>query len=365
MSGLYLKGVNAPPEIKASLFNLSKSIHFIKEDTKAANGHVFFGVNRVTDKGVAVKFYYWGGKTVYHAEPNQLASIKSDHVLRIQDAGLIDNMWAYFITPTCVNGDLDDQLETSSIGNYAAVDYVYQILSGLSHLHEKRFLHRDLKPANIYVDENHKAVIGDFGSVKKLPDGHLTIPASSHSILYRPPETITTNSYGITGDIYQAGIVLYQLLGGYLPYDANAYLSRSDMQRLKSLASPADESDFVDQCIKGLICSGKLLNYATMPPWVPESLKKIIKKSCHFDPEKRFQTASSFMAKLHAIRPSVLDWKVLDGHPVLSGALSYRVFDEGEYSRVQKSRDGRPWRNDNSFQEGSVNELVSLVSGAV
>jgi serine/threonine protein kinase len=361
MPGLYLNGVSAPDEIKASLQQLSKSIEFVKEDNKAANGYVFFGKNRVTNVDVAVKFYYWGGKHTFHAEPKQLAAIKSDYVLPIYDAGLIDNTWAYFQTPFCVNGDLDDLLEHTSVGNLAAIDYSYQVLSGLSHLHAKRFLHRDLKPANVYVDERNNAVIGDFGSVKRLPEGHGTIPASSHSILYRPPETNTANVYGIPGDIYQAGILLYQLLGGYLTYDLVAYLSRTEQQRLKSLGSPADESIFIDQCIKSLICSGKLLNYASMPPWVPEELKKIIKKACHLDPTKRFQTASSFMAKLHAVRPKVLDWKVVDGHPQLcSGNVSFRIVGDAEQCRVQKKR-GENWRNDNSFGDGSMPTLVSAI----
>ena len=60
MTSLYINDVSAPAEIKAALQNLSKSIHFTKEDAKAANGYVFFGVNKITNKSVAVKFYYWG-----------------------------------------------------------------------------------------------------------------------------------------------------------------------------------------------------------------------------------------------------------------------------------------------------------------
>ncbi len=235
MSSLYISSVSAPPEVKATLQNLSKNIHFTKEDTKAANGYVFFGTNRITNKPVAVKFYYWGGKIEFHAEPKQLASIESEFVLSIHDAGLIDGNWAYFQTAACTNGDLDDILEQTSIGNIEAIDFTYQVLDGLSHLHAKRFLHRDLKPSNIYVTEYNKAVIGDFGSVKRIPEGRSEIPASSHTLLYRPPETISGNVYGVTGDIYQAGIVLYQLLGGHLPYDGMAWLSKKELLQFRAL----------------------------------------------------------------------------------------------------------------------------------
>ena len=111
------------------------------------------------------------------------------------------------------------------ISNRTALEYSYQILSGLSCLHSERFLHRDLKPSNIYLTEGNIAVIGDFGSVKKLPDGEQSISASSHSILYRSPESINLKKYGISGDIYQVGVILYQLLGGILHYDGMAWLS--------------------------------------------------------------------------------------------------------------------------------------------
>jgi len=364
MTSLYLNGVNAPEQIKASLQELSKRIHFEREDSKAANGHVFFGRNRVTTNEVAVKFYYWGGETSYHAEPKQLAEINSPNVLTIHDAGLIDNTWAYFITPRCVNGDIDDLLERTSVGNHAALDYTYQLLSGLSHLHSKRFLHRDLKPSNIYVNEQFDVVIGDFGSVKRLPDDQATIPASSHSLLYRPPETITNNLYGIVGDIYQCGIILYQLLGGHLSYSASAYLSQRQIQEMKSKLSSADERIFVDQCIKTRICAGKLLSYNSVPPWVSQDIKKIIKKATNIDPTKRFQTVSDFMAKIHATRPAVLDWKIVDGNPQLSGQVSYRVVGSPDASSVQKSRGGA-WRNDNSFGTGTVDDLVFAICSAI
>lgn len=361
MSTLYIEGANAPSEIKKALRELSKNIAFVKEDVKASNGHVFFGTNRITEKSVAVKFYYWGGKAEFHAEPNQLAQIESDNVLKIQDAALLDNNWAYFVTPNCANGDLDELLEIKALGNIAAIDYTYQILSGLSHLHAKRFLHRDIKPANIYISDDNKAVIGDFGSVKKIPEGASSIPASSHSLLYRPPESITKSSYGIVGDIYQAGIVLYQLAGGILPYDGREWLSRRELECYESIALPHDKQEFVDQCIRSRIASGKVLNLSTLPPWVPLSLMRLIRKACHVDSTQRFLNASSFMAKLHELRPSILDWKIVDGAPVLFGSTSYRIIERENDLGVQKRTTG-DWRNDNGFSGLTIAELVNEIS---
>jgi serine/threonine protein kinase len=361
MTKLYIEGSNAPIEIKKSLLDFSKNIEFHREDSKAANGYVFFGKNRVTSTQVTLKYYYWGGKAEYHAEPRQLAQIDAQNVLKILDAGLIDAKWAYFMTPTCMGGDLDLVLESSPLGVKAALDYTYQALSGLSHLHGSRFLHRDIKLANLYLTEGGSVVIGDFGSVKRLPDAATTIPASSHSLPYRPPETITTNSYGIAGDIYQCGLVLYQLLGGMLSYDGVAWLGKRELAQLEVLATPLDKEDFIDRCVKAKIAAGKATDIASLPPWVPKPIRRIISKACHIDAAQRYQSASAFMAKIHEARPSAPDWQVIDGCPTLIAKTSYRIINGEDGYSVQK-RAGADWRNDKTIVGKSLEELVNSVA---
>lgn len=75
---------------------------------------IFFGENRILKNEVAVKFYYWGGDAKYHAEPSTLAAIEAPNILQVKNAGLLDGEWAYFVTPRCPNGDLDDVLEKLS-----------------------------------------------------------------------------------------------------------------------------------------------------------------------------------------------------------------------------------------------------------
>lgn len=364
MSKLYIEGSSAPLEIKASLQEFSKSIEFHREDSKAANGHVFFGKNRVTGTLVTLKYYYWGGKAEYHAEPRQLAQIDAQNVLKILDAGLIDAKWAYFMTPTCTGGDLDLVLESNPLGVRAALDYTYQALSGLSYLHANRFLHRDIKLANLYLTEGGSVVIGDFGSVKRLPDAASTIPASSHSLAYRPPETIITNSYGISGDIYQCGLVLYQLLGGTLAYDGLAWLTKRELAQLETLATPPDKEDFVDRCIKAKIAAGRATDLTSLPPWVPKSIRRIINKACHVDAAQRFQSASAFMAKIHELRPSIPDWQVIEGFPTLIAKTSYRIVSSDEGYMVQK-RAGADWRNDKTIAGQTLEELIESITQKV
>ncbi len=291
MTALYIDGINAPSEIKDCIKQLSSNFIFYRESSKGANGYLFFGKNKILNTKIALKFYYWGSNKEYHAEPQKLSLINSENVIKILNASYLDDEWAYFITPLCENGDIDDFIETTDIGNHKALDMISQILIGISFLHKERFIHRDLKPSNIYMCDDGKVVIGDFGSIKHIPAGLNSIPASSHSILYRPPESVITNTYGISGDIYQIGIVLYQLLGGYLPYDEISWLNKKELEQYNTLIDDFDKSRFVDKCLKNKIIQSKVLLMSSLPPWVPDNIKRIIQKACHKDSSKRFTTA--------------------------------------------------------------------------
>ena len=237
MPPLSLDTVNAPNVIIDSLKNLENQISFDKASSKGANGYLFFGHNNVLNRRVAVKYYYWGGDPSFHAEPQRLAQIQSDNVITIHHAELLDDDYAFFMTPYCPIGDLDDLLEINPLGLKKAIDIVLNLLSGLSHLHSIRIVHKDLKPQYILIDSNLKALIGDFGSVKKIPEGMDSIPGSGHALLYRPPESIKSNTYCEKGDIYQLGLVLYQAVGGYLPYEESAWLNKIAKKKYDQLSN--------------------------------------------------------------------------------------------------------------------------------
>lgn len=250
MTELLINALDLPDDIRNTLLDIDKNINISSYDTKATNGYVFFGKNRITGVDVVIKFYYWGGLDKYHAEPASLTKIDSENVLKVFDAGYAGKDWAYFVTPMCSGGDLDTIVLGGNTDVRQAVGLTENILHGLAHLHAARFVHRDLKPANVFL-ENDSAVIGDFGSLKKVLDGEETVPASSHAILYRPPEAIGKGgTFGFRSDIYQAGLVLFQLLGGSLPYDPYAWLSKKQLAEAGEIVDEVEKSIFIDRCIE-------------------------------------------------------------------------------------------------------------------
>ncbi|PWQ93607.1 protein kinase domain-containing protein [Leucothrix arctica] len=257
---------------------------------------------------------------------------------------------------------MDDVLYKTSLGNIKAVNLTCELLMGVGSLHEKRYLHRDLKPANIYVGENYQAIIGDFGSIKLVPEGLESIPASSHAVLYRPPESVKTNSYGFQGDIYQSGIVLYQLLGGTLPYDEVSWLSGNELKEYNKLDKGADQSIFVDQCIMSKITKGKILDLTSLPVCVPDSLKRVIRKATHLNPDKRFPTASAFHVQLNNLKGEIPDWVIHENVLTLNAKTSYRVDTIKGVVVIKKRKGLGAWRKTNDISASNTAEAVLKIN---
>jgi len=357
---LNIDALRVQEPVRDKLLQLSASIDFDRHAPKGANGEVFFGVNRVTRQRVAVKFYYWAGDHAYHAEPRHLASLNSENVTVVMDAAFVDENWAYFITPYFENGDLEDEISSGVGGNLRAVDLTRDILNGLSHLHAEKLVHRDLKPQNIFLSDGGGAVIGDFGSVKRIPQGHHDVPGSGHSLIYRPPESVVSDAYRTVGDIYQVGIVMYQLLGGALPYDETAWLTPKQLEHYHGLPDVVDQQIYATNIIKTTIARGQVLSLGSLPPWVCKELRRTVTKACHPNPANRFQSCSEFLGRIGRVRASVHDWRIEDGCPTRHNGATYKIVRRGDSYCVQKRR-GADWRNDNSLTSANLAELVAAI----
>ena len=355
-----LQGVTLDDAIVQALEELGSEVELLRYSDKGANGHLFFADHKILDQKIAIKFYCWD-KTRAHEEPRRLHGIRSDHVLEVLSARVVDEEWAMFQTPYCPRGDLDDVLASGPLSLHAAMDVTIEVLTGVSSLHGARVVHRDLKPGNVFMDGEGRALIGDFGSVKALPDGGDDVVGSGHSVLYRPPESFAHQRYGPPGDLYQCGLLLYQLLGGAFPYDPEAWLDREGQQCWVRATDDYDRSKCVDAAIARRALGARLLDLASLPGSVPRSLVRVISKATRPDPEGRYGGCGDFIAALRRVRGECFDW-YWTGSEARVGLPKRRIRVSPKREKyVAQVERGNGWRKVKGVEEGDLEPVVREV----
>lgn len=234
--------------------------------------------------------------------PDYIASIYSANEKAYEDMRYIE-----MVTEFCSGESLYKLLHRESLYVYDAIEFAKQIVEGVHVLHSKRIVHRDIKPSNLVISSGKIKII-DLGGASELAIGqpHLT-SASKHSIFYRPPEAFSpTNIYGTFSDIYQIGLVLYEMINGPITEDASQYkvaaVIKSEERRIGTKYEDMrsfEQSDALDLCIKHLAEKGKLLGQARKPKRLyDKQLATIVNAFIHPDYNKRADSCSKARMKL-------------------------------------------------------------------
>jgi serine/threonine protein kinase len=340
-----------PEEITACLNDLDLHYSDFERVERGGTGYLWFAKNKISQARVAIKFYAGESGDRRHDEPKLLCQLQSPNILPIHDARNVSEDWAYFITPRCAGGDLDDLIE-SQPSVHECVDIVLGVSHGVSAIHAQGMVHRDLKPGNIVMDGGLPR-IADFGTVRILDPDLSVTTASQHSPLYRPPETWGNNSYTRAGDVYQLGLVAYQLLGGRVHYDGRNYLSAAQRKTYEAIEDTVDQSLFVDAAIRSKAENGTLADLSSLPPWITPAAKKALRAMLHPTPEERLRSMADVTAAMHKLRGDTDNWsfqgdvarleksgKLLELRP--TGSLSYEAFQQktGSFRRVPGMQPG-------------------------
>lgn len=357
-----LGDLDLPDAVARAVGDLERDIDVQRYSSKGSNGYLFFGHHRILGSQVAIKFYYWEGGR--HDEPRLLAQIDHDNVMPVHSAHFVDDEWAMFQTPYYPRGDLEQVVASGNLSLHQAIEHVVEVLCGLSELHSAGLLHRDLKPANIFVDEEGRAQIGDFGSVRAIPEGSDEVVGSGHSALYRPPESFRDDTYSKLGDVYQCGIVLFQLVGGSLPYEDTHWLDKEGKKCWDAAGDDAfAKSKCVDDSIERLARRRKLLDRATLPPTVPPAMVRALRKATHPAPEARFRSSAHFLSELSNIRAKTLDWLWnQDEAHTIAVDCRFRVVPAGRGLHRAECDKGSGWRRVQGLGDALPHDLAGALN---
>src|SRR5438270_5737753 len=155
-------------------------------------------------------------KMVYR-EIEIMQALEHEHIVPCLDAGAYGRYY-YLVMPYFQGGTLGDKLNGSFLTLEAASVILEQLTSALAYIHAFGLLHRDIKPTNILFDRANNLYLTDFGIVSWLGekpgyDGHML--GTPHFVA---PE-IFDGQVDVRSEVYSVGILLYQMLTGYLPFD--------------------------------------------------------------------------------------------------------------------------------------------------
>ena len=144
---------------------------------------------------------------------NVLYKIKSEYVIKYYES-FVENDSLYIIMEYGGNTDLKKYIEQQKpllIDEKIIKDIIIQICLGLKEIHKNSLIHRDLAPDNIFMDNNNKIKIGDFGVSKILTNTYIYVKSQVGKIGYFAPEMRKGEKYNNKVDIYSLGCIIYEL----------------------------------------------------------------------------------------------------------------------------------------------------------
>ncbi|MCB1055477.1 MAG: protein kinase, partial [Acidobacteria bacterium] len=185
----------------------------------------------------------------------------------------------FLVTAYYAGGSLAERLAKGPIPFDDAARMVRQAAAGLGAAHARGIVHRDVKPANLLLDEHGTVKVADFGIAKLLGATSLTrTGASLGTPAYKSPEQSRGSEVDQRTDLWSLGVVLYELLTGRKPFDAEY-----EQAVVHSILA------FEPQILE--TADGRL---------VPEPLRRIVSRAMAKDPDQRYQRAGELIADLDA-----------------------------------------------------------------
>jgi len=172
-----------------------------------------------------------------------MRKLNHENIVKIHDV-IIDTQLnnIYFIMDYYEYGDLSNFLKKQPLKEKFTRKYMKQLSNGLKYLLDNNILHRDLKPQNILLSKNYDVKITDFGFATYYTKDSI-INTLCGSPMYMAPEIITKNGYDYKSDLWSVGIILYEMLHGYTPFNVQNFIELIKEIKKKNISIKVDVSE--------------------------------------------------------------------------------------------------------------------------
>ncbi len=213
----------------------------------------------------------------FEIEAQSAARLVHPNIVSIFDVGVEENL--YYIVMELIQGKTLKEIIIEERGPLPwkwSVNVAIQIASALEMAHKNNIIHRDIKPHNIIITEDGIAKVTDFGIAKAVSNSTITAFGTTiGSVHYFSPEHARGGFTDAKSDLYSLGVVMYEMVTGKVPFDADTPVSVA----LKHMQEEPEEP-------------------IELNPNLPSAVNKIIMKALKKDTTLRYQTASEMLSDL-------------------------------------------------------------------
>ena len=219
----------------------------------------------------------------FRREATSAAGLNHPNIVAVYDRGEVDG--SYFIVMEYLPGhDLKREIrDRAPLPATEAIDIELQLLSALAAAHKRDVIHRDVKPQNVMFTDDGRVKVTDFGIARAGGPQMTEVGLIIGTAQYLSPEQAQGKEVTPASDCYSAGIVLYEMLAGRLPFDGD----RPVTVALKQVNEvPQDPRVF--------------------QPDIPQRLAAVVMRALEKRPEDRFMHAEDFTRALQRVRAEII-----------------------------------------------------------
>lgn len=314
---------------------------------------VYKAVDKVLKRNVAVKILRDEFTTDeefikrFEVEAQSAARLSNANIVSIYDVGSEGNL--YYIVMELIQGKTLKEIIVEEKGPLPwkwSVNVAIQIASALEMAHKNNIIHRDIKPHNIIITEDGIAKVTDFGIAKAVSNSTITAFGTTiGSVHYFSPEHARGGFTDAKSDLYSLGVVMYEMVTGRVPFDADTPVSVA----LKHMQEEPEEPIQIN-------------------PNIPTSINKIIMKALQKDTTLRYQTATEMLTDLkQALKNPDGDFvEELEYDPTARTQKINMNEIEDEIKNNKKNKNGKNGKKPSKFKEFiKKHKVLSCIIGLI